>query len=95
MTRKAETVAAVASRQKYEKIRLSVDDLFGVAIAADVGVDRAVGDIRAIPSFEDLQDLPRIRMLPQLAQNRLLVLVADTVEGLLQGAGQFHVYRSL
>ena len=35
VTRKAETVAAVASRQKYEKIRLSVDDLFGVAIATE------------------------------------------------------------
>ena len=35
VTRKAETVAAVASRMKFEKIRLSVDDLFGVAIATE------------------------------------------------------------
>ena len=35
VTRKAETVAAIASRQKYEKIRMAVDDLFGVAIATE------------------------------------------------------------
>jgi HK97 family phage major capsid protein len=35
VTRKAETVAAAASRQKYEKIRMAVDDLFGVAIATE------------------------------------------------------------
>ena len=35
VTRKAETVAALASRQKYEKIRMAVDDLFGVAIATE------------------------------------------------------------
>jgi HK97 family phage major capsid protein len=35
VTRKAETVAAASSRMKFEKIRLSVDDLFGVAIATE------------------------------------------------------------
>jgi len=35
VTRKAETVAAVASRMKFEKIKMSVDDLFGVAIATE------------------------------------------------------------
>jgi HK97 family phage major capsid protein len=34
-TRKAETAEATASRMKFEKVKLSVDDLFGVAIATE------------------------------------------------------------